>query len=375
MCHKKHLVKSFRHPDNRATKHELVFNPEGVVITKIVVSYNRSITKGHSRARFYHPDCEFVVGQPPQIRKYPDIRPSVWGDHPQSSDYEWWGCPPTVPKIVTDEYPEIAPANKRQRHATTVRSKNRAESEDVYTLDSSSSESPSEYSYSESNSDMQNLSSALKKIHGERGASAIDSEEDEDEDRDDDDDMSEYHSGSKEDDAKAFMQLEKEWQQETDILLKEELYTQVQRAEVKYCVKHGVYDRVIGNTTKPSFAKTKTRSRMRNRLKRNRCLGLPTALDTLPTRRNEKKKKWPKERVDPKTSLTISFSAFKKRERKLSKYEQMELWRTFKRRKKEPRGRLYKDEIITWSECVDRWAFEYEMSRLYTWFQELEKVQ
>lgn len=210
MCHKKHLVKSFRHPDNRATKHELVFNPEGVVITNILVSYNRSITKGYSRARFYHPLCEFVVGQRPQIRKYPDIRPSVWGDHPRSSDYEWWGCPERVPKIVTHEYPEIAPANIGQRHATTVRSKNRAESEDGYTLDTSSSESPSEYSYSESNSEMQNLSSELKKFHGERGASAMGSEADEDEDGDDDDDdMSDYHPGSKEDDTKAFMELEK----------------------------------------------------------------------------------------------------------------------------------------------------------------------
>ena len=209
MCHKKHLVKSFHHPD-KATKHELVFKQKGVVITSILVSYNRSIQKGYSRARFYHPLCEFVVGQRPQIRKYPDVRPSVWGDHPQPSNYEWWGCPETVPRTVTHEYPEIAPANIGQRHATTVPSKKSAESEDCYSLETSSSESPSEYSYSESNSDLQNLSWELKKFHGERGASAMGSEADEDEDRDDDDDdMSDYHPGSKEDDAKAFMELEK----------------------------------------------------------------------------------------------------------------------------------------------------------------------
>ena len=131
----------------------------------------------------------------------------------------------------------------------------------------------------------------------------------------------------------------------------------------------------MGKTTKKAFAKHKTRSRMRDRFRKNICRGLPTALDTLATTKNEKKKKWPKERVDPKSNVAMSFNEFNKRERHLSRPERLELWRTFKRRKKEPRARLYNDEAITWKECAERWAFEYEMSRLYTWFNLLEKVK
>ena len=51
MCHIAYMKKAYRH-SNRSVKEEYVFDPRGVVITHVVVSYNRSVQKGQSRSRF-----------------------------------------------------------------------------------------------------------------------------------------------------------------------------------------------------------------------------------------------------------------------------------------------------------------------------------
>ena len=103
MCHNDYLVKQFHSP-KRFTKHELVYDPRGVVITHVVVSYNRTIEKGESRARFYQPRCEFIHGKLPSIRKYPNVRDSVWGNYADRKIDEWYECPAGVPFEDSHEY-------------------------------------------------------------------------------------------------------------------------------------------------------------------------------------------------------------------------------------------------------------------------------
>ena len=101
MCHNKYLKKAEVY---RPTWEDRVYDPRGVVITHVVVSYNRSLQEMQSRGRFFHPRCEFVHGKPPIIRKYPDVRISIWGDTVLLPNAEWWGRPPGVPMEDTQEY-------------------------------------------------------------------------------------------------------------------------------------------------------------------------------------------------------------------------------------------------------------------------------
>ena len=87
-----------------STAHERVYEPRGIVLTHIVVTFNRSIAAGHSRSRYFLPRCEFRHGLQPTIRKYPDIRPSVWCDTPMDEEYEAYGRPEGLPIIDTDNY-------------------------------------------------------------------------------------------------------------------------------------------------------------------------------------------------------------------------------------------------------------------------------
>ena len=82
----------------------LIKESPGIVLTHIVVTFNRSIAQGHSRSRYFLPRCEFRHGLQPTIRKYPDIRPSVWCDSPMDEEYEAYGRPEGLPINDTDNY-------------------------------------------------------------------------------------------------------------------------------------------------------------------------------------------------------------------------------------------------------------------------------
>ena len=86
------------------TSEKRVYEPRGVVLTHVVVTFNRSICSGHSRSRYFLPRCEFRHGLQPALRKYPDIRASVWCDSPMDEKYEGYGRPLGVPISDTHNY-------------------------------------------------------------------------------------------------------------------------------------------------------------------------------------------------------------------------------------------------------------------------------
>ena len=47
------------------------------------------------------------------MRKYPDLRHSVWGDKPVPPRDEWDGTPPGIPKNNTHGYAEVLPERPR----------------------------------------------------------------------------------------------------------------------------------------------------------------------------------------------------------------------------------------------------------------------
>ena len=52
----------------------------------------------------------------------------------------------------------------------------------------------------------------------------------------------------------------------------------------------------------------------------------------------------------------------------------VQTWRKLKHHKGAIGKRMYKEEIFNWEECVDWWSSYYEISTLYEWFTELEKM-
>ena len=438
MCHNKYLKKEFYHA-NKSTQHELVYDPEGVVITHVVVSYNRSIHKGQPRARFYLPDCEFVHGPTPKIRKYPNVKSSVWSDYAESPDKEWYGCPLAVPKTDTHDYP----IHKKEDHVKTDPSKDSSESEEGYynfesdvgessscseaekiksecgkrTLGSEACESDDgddndDWGWEERSGELDNL----KRPAGFQGPASISSERTEfyhyrknydddvqafgmlenrwQQERDgayllwlennDGDDTASISSERTEfyhyqeyydDDVQAFGILENKWHQEKNLMEKRRLYKELEKEEIAYSLKKGLYRQLVRpNHSEASFVKDKTRNRMRTRRKNNRCIGLPTVTDTKATTKNENKKHWPKERVDPVTSAAVTWTYFNTLYWNLPKRERLEKWRSLRRRKIEARARKFHEVVLTWDECVQRWNFDYEIGELYAWYRQLEKV-
>ena len=98
ICHKDYIFRI------RNSMREYVCLPPGVIITHVVVSYNKSVKKNSPRGKFYHPRCEFLHGGPPIIRKYPNLRVSVWGNYAQEPSEEWDECPLGVPSQNSHEY-------------------------------------------------------------------------------------------------------------------------------------------------------------------------------------------------------------------------------------------------------------------------------
>ena len=383
MCHNKYLKKEFYHA-NKSSQHELVYDPQGVIITHVVVSYNRSIHKGQPRARFYLPDCEFVHGQPPKIRKYPNVKSSVWSDYAESPDKEWWGCPEAVPKTDTHDYP----IHKKEDHVKTDLSKDSSESEEGdYNFESDVGESSSCSEAEKIKSECGGRTS-LNKLRARTACAALPSgyqccpvEACESDDGDDTASItsertaSEHYQESYDKDDHDFGILENKWHQEKNLTEKERLYKKVEEAEIAYSLKKGLYRHLLRpQQSEVSFVKDKTRNRMRTRRKNNRCIGLPTVTDTKPSRKNENKNHWPKERVDPVTSAAVTWTYFNTLHWNLPKRERLEKWKSLRRRKIEARARKFHDVDLTWNECVQRWNFYYEIGELYTWYRLLEKV-
>ena len=104
----RYLKKVFHRPWC-ATKEERVYHREGIVLTHVLVTFNRSIAQGHSRARYFLPRCEFRHGVHRCLRKYPDLRPSVWCDTVQNEGYEANGRPSELPVSDTHNYDAVCP--------------------------------------------------------------------------------------------------------------------------------------------------------------------------------------------------------------------------------------------------------------------------
>ena len=54
--------------------------------------------------------------------------------------------------------------------------------------------------------------------------------------------------------------------------------------------------------------------------------------------------------------------------------ERLQTWVSLKSQEESFQKRMYKGEIFNWEECVDWWRYYYEISKLYEWFMQLEKV-
>ena len=93
----------FRRPGYSAN-HELVYNPKGIIITHVVVTFNREVCQGYCRGRWFQADCEFLPCPIPAPRKYPTLRPSVWSDG--TTCHENYEKPADIPTSDTDQYLE-----------------------------------------------------------------------------------------------------------------------------------------------------------------------------------------------------------------------------------------------------------------------------
>ena len=87
----------------RGRMQEAVYRSEGIIITQVLVTFNREVKRGHSRARWFQADCEFQHGPRPVLRKYPTVRFSVWSDyHACTEAMENHDMPEEIPTVDTD---------------------------------------------------------------------------------------------------------------------------------------------------------------------------------------------------------------------------------------------------------------------------------
>ena len=88
------------------------------MLTHILVVYNRNVDRGASRGRFFQADCEFLHGSRPRLRKFPNVRQSVWGDD-AADPQERYGMPDALPRENTDLYPDFSEGGGSAIHSLT----------------------------------------------------------------------------------------------------------------------------------------------------------------------------------------------------------------------------------------------------------------
>ena len=338
------------HP-TKATKVEWVHEPRGVFISHVLVIVNKTIQASHSRARYYMPRCEFRHGPRDGLRKYPDVRLSVFSDTPQNSAYENWGKPEDMPRDDTHSYrfPLVeSKALSMDPPKTEVGADADVDSgsEDVEVGSGEEDvdfDGEDEESYSYSSED----SSAIK--------------------TDSDQDM--YKSESEKMIAE-FHTLEQRWKTEENETKKYELQRAVSDLEVKYAVTHGVYrDLLTGERTEEGLAKEKTRNRMRTRREQKRCIGLPVK-----GRASQPKKKRRKQRDRMLDKKVIDWSSFRRERQGWTMDELLKQWRTYPRVARPVTHRMFKDQRLSWTECTQRFGDYYEPSELHKWYINLQRA-
>ena len=169
-----------------------------------------------------------------------------------------------------------------------------------------------------------------------------------------------------------FAALEERWLNEPDPVHKERLYRAVSEAEIAFALQFRIYaDIVTGNQQEESVAKTKTRHRMRSRLKNSCCIGLPVKGRAVKRRKTRKVRR---SRVDPVTRQIVSWSTFLQQHKKTAPHDLTRLWRQLPRVRRSAKARWWAGGSMTWSQCVDRYRDFYDMSLLYVWFMELPRA-
>ena len=359
VCSDKYLKRVFYHP-HKSTTEERIYEPRGCVITHVVVSYNRSICQGYSRARYFHPRCEFVHGHQPIIRKYPNVRVSVWSDFPEKPSEEAYERPREVPIDDTHEYAVWAVLEGPMDDAVETKSE--------VVSHTCQEDEIGDYDFEPSPGDVSDSSS-------------VESDEDnrDDGDYDPQENMSVpssrtpslVHASDYDVAVHEFGLLENQWHWEKDEVSKMELYKQIEDAEMSYALEYGIYhDIVTGQQTERAIAKQKTRNRMRTRLKNHRCIGLPVHGRAT----QSKKIKVRRERVDPATRAVITWKDFQNRNADISVAERWSRWKMLPRRKKAAQVRCFEGQPFSWSTCITRYRDYYEMGALYVWFVQLPKM-
>ena len=301
------------------------------------------------------------------LRKYPDIRVSVWSDVTCESSYENWGMPEGLPTSDTHEYPyeKMVPFGDSARVDTQA-----LPSE---TFDYIDSESMVAFGHS-TRGDTQELPyEALDDMDIDE---ETESEDGENESRSGytTDSGSETYQSDFSRTVEAFDRLERRWvaEAETGAVQAAETLREIQEMEVEYAVRFGIYrDLVSGNKTELGIARAKTHNRMQTRKRNLKVIGLPVKGRAVLSKKKERK---PRQRIDPQSGLRVHWEEFRKAHDDLPWSELKSTWKQYPRKGKPTKFRVYKDEALTWCGCYSRWGDFYERADLHRWFIKLPRV-
>ena len=144
--------------------------------------------------------------------------------------------------------------------------------------------------------------------------------------------------------------------------------------EVEYALAYHIYqDLLTGETTERALANEKTRNRNQTRIRANpkQAIGLPIK-GRAGAKRNQKRK--PRHRIDTETGEQIHWEDFRKAHANLSWCELQRKWKSYPRKFKRIKYRVYQDEEMTWSCCYSRYGDYFERHELHRWFIKLPRA-
>ena len=165
--------------------------------------------------------------------------------------------------------------------------------------------------------------------------------------------------------------LERRWLSERTSEGQEELLREIEEAELQYAIKYGIYrDRVTRSRTEAGLSKEKTRNRMRTRRLQHRCIGLPIRGRAS---KKIKKKRNPRCRIVVGSRQVIDWESFRQENANLSWPGLQRKWKMPPRVGRPIRSRHFRNEELSWSECVRRFGGYYGRAELHAWYVSLPR--
>ena len=158
---------------------------------------------------------------------------------------------------------------------------------------------------------------------------------------------------------------------ENNNVYKQYLQEEIHFKEMQYAIKHEIYHGLIeGNQTVEGFANVKTRNRMRTRVTQNRKIGLPVKGRAKKIPRKKRKRR----RRVGENGKTLSWKRFLKENSSLSFAEKKQKWKKYPRISKTVQLRRYKNEEMTWNDCMHRFGHLYDSGDLHRWYLNLQRI-